>query len=118
MPKMEVPSQSTSAAELQRLAFWPPLTDPKPKDWEPPATRRKPRMSVTVQTGEIRPDPFPLDFCMWLQSTEFGNNRQHILLLTGSRWLGEHSVPNGTLIQGVMRWLKTGSRAQSSILAP
>ena len=107
-------TSSSSAPEQVRL--WPSIGEVKPKDWEPPVNRRKPRQFATVQMGEVRPDPFPLDFCMWLQSNEFGNNRQHILLLSGARWLGEHSVPNGTLLQGVTKWL-TGLKARSSILA-
>ena len=110
-------AQNASSSAPKQVHLWP-LADPKPKDWEPPANRRKPRQFATVQMGEVRPDPFPLDFCMWLQSTEFGNNRQHILLLTGARWLGETQLPNGTLIQGVLQWLKTGFRGPSSILAP
>ena len=96
---------SSSAPEQVRL--WPSVGEVKPKDWEPPANRRKPRMSVAVQTGEIRPDPFPLDFCMWLQSNEFGNNRQHILLLCDAKWLGENTLPNGTLGAGVRKWLNS-----------
>jgi len=85
---------------------------PKPKDWvsptdDDPVRRRKPRTFATVNLGEIRPDPWPLDFCCWLQSEEFGNNRRHILQLTGARWIGEDEVPtDGTLSSGVTSWLK------------
>jgi hypothetical protein len=99
---------------VQRAGPFPGLTAPKPKDWELPFlhNQRKPRVYAAPQKPEIRPDPWPLDFCMWLQSNEFGNNRRHILQLTGARWIGEDEVPtNGTLVRGVVRWL-TGLRAQ------
>src|SRR5271166_5508173 len=96
---------SSSAPEQVRL--WPSIGEVKPKDWEPPVNRRKPRQFATVQMGEVRAEPFPLDFCIWLESNEFGNNRQHILLLSGARWLGENTLPNGTLGAGVRKWLNS-----------
>ena len=91
-----------------------PLPGPKPKDWEPPFlhNQRKPRVYAAPQKPEIRPDPWPLDFCMWLQSNEFGNNRRHILQLTGARWIGEDEVPtNGTIPRGIFKWLTRLHRA-------
>jgi hypothetical protein len=86
-----------------------PLTDPKPAGWIDPfefVTNRKPRRYATVNMGEIRPDPWPLDFCMWLGSELFFSNRRHILQMTGATWIGEDPVPtNGTLAQGLETWL-------------
>ena len=83
--------------------------DPKPTSWVSPfdeANRRKPRTYTTLDpTKKTESSPWPLDFCMWLQSEEFGNNRQHLILVCGGKWLGENTLPNGTLFQGVLKWL-------------
>ena len=94
-----------------------PFPGPKPAEWEDPfgnANRRKPRTYASVDMGvQPRPNPWPIEFCMWLQSQEFGNNRRHILQLTGARWLSDDPVPTtGTLVEGVVSWLKNGFRGR------
>ena len=97
-----------------------PFFGAKPKDWVGPfdqANRRKPRTFATVDMGARRPDPWPLNFCMWLQSNEFGNTRRHILQLTGARWIGDDPVQTtDTLVGGVVKWL-TGLRERSNTQA-
>ena len=94
-----------------------PFPGPKPAEWEDPfsnANRRKPRTYASVDMGvQPRPNPWPIEFCMWLQSQEFGNNRRHILQLTGARWLSDDPVPTtDTLVGGVVSWLKNGFRGR------
>ena len=89
-----------------------PFPGPKPAEWEDPfsnANRRKPRTYASVDMGvQPRPNPWPIEFCMWLQSQEFGNNRRHILQLTGARWIGDDPVPtSATLVEGVVKWLNS-----------
>ena len=104
-----MPSESTQRSITLEM-------DPKPTSWVGPfdeANRRKPRTYTTLDlTKKTEPPPWPLDFCMWLQSEEFGNNRRHILQLTGATWIGVEEVPTtDTIIRGVVKWL-TGLRAQ------
>ena len=91
-----------------------PFPGPKPSDWVDPfdqANRRKPRTYASVDMGiQPRPDPWPLDFCIWLQSQEFGNNRRHVLRLAGATWLGDYIPTTDTLIGGVAKWLNIGLR--------
>ena len=86
--------------------------DPKPKSWEPPANRRKPRTYSTADAGQCDPSEWPIEFCMWLQSNEFGNNRRHILQFCGAKWLGEEVPASDTIFGGVQKWLNSTLRRE------
>lgn len=52
------------------------------------AQRRKPRMYASINTDPSPATPYHIDFCMWLQSEEFGKNRIMNIVRAGGRWLG------------------------------
>lgn len=54
---------------------------------EPPANRRKPRMYSSANPTESVKTPYDLDFCQWLQSEGFGNNRRALIEACGGTWL-------------------------------
>jgi hypothetical protein len=84
-----------------------PFSGPKPAGWENPfdtPNRRKPRMYASVDMGvQPRPNPWPIEFCMWLMSDEFGNSRRYILKSVGSTWLGY----DATINEGISEWLNS-----------
>ena len=51
------------------------------------ANRRKPRMFSSANSTSSPATPYHLDFCKWLQSEEFGNNRRMFLYACGARLL-------------------------------
>ena len=89
-----------------------PFSGPKPVGWESPfdtPNRRLPRTYASVDMGrKPRPDPWPLDFCIWLGSEEFGNNRRYILKSVDSTWLGEDATINEDLKSGSIKGYQNG----------
>ena len=85
-----------------------PFPGPKPAGWIDPfdkrnqIQRRGPLSAISTGT-KPRPDPWPLDFCIWLGSEEFGNNRRYILKSVGSTWLGD----DATINEGISEWLNS-----------
>ena len=53
------------------------------------ANRRKPRMYSSANLTGSPSTPYHLDFCQWLQSDSFGDNRRLLLTRTGATWLGD-----------------------------
>lgn len=56
----------------------------------PPADRRKPRIYASLKPGFAN-TAIPLDFCIWLESEQFGINRKLFLIASGAKWLGEQT---------------------------
>jgi hypothetical protein len=51
------------------------------------ANKRKPRTFSSANLTVSNKTPYHLDFCQWLQSESFGNNRRLLLLTSGATWL-------------------------------
>ena len=49
--------------------------------------RRKPRMFASENPVSSPETPYHLDFCAWLQSEAFGNNRRALIEACGGTWL-------------------------------
>lgn len=49
--------------------------------------RRKPRVYSSANGTMSVETPYDLDFCEWLQSEVFGNNRKLLLTQCGATWL-------------------------------
>jgi hypothetical protein len=63
------------------------LADTRYPREEPPADRRKPRVFSSANPTESPEMPYPVDFCIWLQSEGFGNNRRALIEACGGTWL-------------------------------